>query len=446
MGACGTTAVVWFTRDLRVHDQPALAHAAGAFASVLPVFVLDDRILPTAGARGAGLHDALSALRAALRQLGGDLVVRRGDPVRTVVGLARAVDAAAVVFGRDVSGYAKARERRLVAALAAERRDAVGVDAVTVVPPGSLAPAGGDHYKVFTPYWRAWSSAPWQAVADVPASICLPPGVEPGAIPDLRDLGLRAGPAGAPAGGEAAARERMGRFLSFGLAGYESAQADLAGAATSRLSADLHLGCLSARELAAAARAAGDRLAAPAPAVEAYLRQLCWRDFFAQVLRARSDAARVDYRPRRAPWREDDGALEAWRAGRTGVPLVDAALRQLAAEGDVPNRARLVAASFLTRQLGIHWRHGAAYFADLLRDADVASNAGNWQWAAGTGNDPRPNRTLDPTRQARRLDPDGRYVRRHVPELAELAGRLVHEPWRATGRLAYPPPIGRGAG
>jgi len=213
----------------------------------------------------------------------------------------------------------------------------------------------------------------------------------------------------------------------------------LAGDRTSRLSAYLHFGCLSPLELA---RQAG--------AHESFVRQLCWRDFHHQVLAAFPDLPRRDYRSRGRRWRRDAAAATAWRQGRTGVPIVDAAMRQLLAEGFVHNRARLLAASYLVKDLGLDWRIGASHYADWLTDAEVANNSGNWQWVAGTGNDTRPNRRFNLLRQAHRYDPDGTYVRRYVDELAGVKGGAAHEPWRLPAperrALGYPPPRRGGPG
>ncbi len=181
------------------------------------------------------------------------------------------------------------------------------------------------------------------------------------------------------------------------------------------------------------------------PSSEDFIRQLCWRDFHKQVLAARPDLPRRDYRPRGDRWRRRRRDGEAWQTGLTGYPIVDAGMRQLAREGFMHNRARLIVGSFLTKLLYMDWRFGAAHFAGLLLDADVANNVGNWQWVAGTGNDTRPNRVLNPMRQAQRFDPAGRYIRRYVPELESLEGASAHAPWRLpAGRrreLNYPPPI-----
>ena len=263
-----------------------------------------------------------------------------------------------------------------------------------------------------------------------------PEGIEPGGLP-ATVTGCSA--ALAP-GGERAGLDRLRAWLDGPLTGYDTKRDILAADATSRLSVYLRFGCVSPLELAMAALAR--------PGGEEYCRQLAWRDFFHQVTAAFPDMAGADYRPglsgpRR--WTADPGALDAWRAGHTGIPIVDAGLRQLATEGFMHNRARMITASFLTRTLGIDWRQGYRHFAELLADGDVASNAGNWQWIAGTGNNTRPGRVLNPLRQAARFDRDGEYVRRHVPELAGLAAPHIHTPWKLPEarrrQLRYPNPV-----
>jgi deoxyribodipyrimidine photo-lyase len=304
-----------------------------------------------------------------------------------------------------------------------------------VVPPGELTPAGGGHYRVFTPYWRAWRAAAWRKHCPVPPHIQLPPIEKIGRLPAK----VPASP-GLAHGGESAGRKRFVSWRERLLAGYGENHDDLAGDATSRLSAYLRFGCVSPLEVALGAL---DRPGGDEPGEE-YCRQLAWRDFFYQVTAAFPDIARKSYRPG-AAWHEDRRALDAWREGQTGIPIVDAGMRQLAAEGFMHNRARMVTASFLTRNLGIDWRHGLAHFDALLADADVANNAGNWQWVAGTGHNTRPNRVMNPLRQAQRFDRSGEYVRRYVPELAGLDPACIHTPWRLPPaqrvRLGYPGPL-----
>ena len=431
------TAVVLFTRDLRVHDHPALAAACRDHAAVVPLFVIDEQILraPTASPnRAAFLAGALTDLRSSLRELGGDLVIRRGDAVAETLRVASETRADAVLMSSDVSAYAQRRQRRLAAEAA---RAGVAVEftpGVTVVPPGSIHPVGGNHYRVFTPYHRAWQRVKWRPIEPVPVTVRVPSGLRVGELPASDDLVPGERSPKLPSGGESAGRRLLDNVVRRVAAG-EPDHDDLAGDRTSRLSPYLHLGCVS--PLAAARRLSGR-----APGLT---RQLAWRDFLHQVTAAFPAIATADYRPRAVAWRRDDDALAAWRSGRTGIPIVDAGMRQLLAEGWMHNRARLITASFLTKTLGLDWRHGAAHFFRWLVDGDVANNAGNWQWVAGTGNDTRPNRVLNPIRQAHRFDPDGEYVRRHVPELAAVAGGAVHEPWRlgAAERagLDYPTPL-----
>ncbi len=427
------TAIVLFTRDLRITDNPALALACRSARHVVPLFVLHDGLGFAVPNRVRFLRDCLADLRESLRQRGGDLIIRHGDPVAETMRVADETGADGLVLAGDVSAYARRRWQRLADACRERRIALRAVDSVTVVPPGALTPAGGDHFKVFTPYWRAWTGHEWRAGVPAPATVTLPPDIKAGALPAASGGRVTAS---LPKGGETGARQRMDRWLRTGLGDYAGRHDDLPGDATSRLSADLHFGCLSPLELAVRAGKAGGA------GGEAYVRQLCWRDFHAQVAAAFPDLPRRDYRPRRGEWRDDPQALEAWRAGQTGYPVVDAGMRQLTAEGYMHNRARLLVASFLTRELGIHWTAGARHFFDLLVDGDIASNAGNWQWVAGTGNDTRPNRRFNLQRQAGRFDPDGDYVRRYVPELAGVPGSGVHAPWRLPRRPhGYPEPL-----
>ena len=422
-----------FTRDLRLHDNPALHLACARARQVVPLFVADPAIAAPPN-RARFLAESLANLRASLRERGGDLVIRDGDPAAEVTKLATETKAGAVYLADDVSHYASARRARLERECAAHRLDLVLTPGLTVVPPADLKPAGGGHYRVFTPYWRAWRAASWRRHYPVPQAISMPAVERTGRIPAAGD---GASPGLAP-GGEQAGRRRFVAWRQGQLAGYQENHDDMAGDATSRLSAYLRFGCVSPLEVAIGAldRPAGNEQG------EEFCRQLAWRDFFYQVTAAFPDIARKNYRPG-AAWTWDQAALDAWRAGQTGIPIVDAGLRQLAAEGFMHNRARMITASFLTRNLGIDWRHGYAHFGALLADGDVAANAGNWQWVAGTGNNTRPNRVMNPLRQAQRFDQEGAYVRRYVPELADLDPAVIQTPWKlARGqRAGYPDPI-----
>jgi deoxyribodipyrimidine photo-lyase len=421
----GRCAVALFTRDLRVHDNPMLAEAARHAEHVVPLFVLDDALVRSSGAnRLAFLAGALADLRTSLRKLGADLLVRRGDPVEEALRVAEATCADAVFTGADGSGYAQRRETRLERECGRARLALQLGNTAAVVPPGELAPADRDHYRVFTPYWRRWREQPIRTPVEPPARLRLPQSLEPGPLPSAADLTAQAPSPTLPRPGESEGRRRLESFLAVGLHDYGEGRDDLARDRTSRLSPYLHFGCVSAAEVLARADAAG-------PVAEPFVRQLCWRDFYLQLLAANPTTPADDLHPRPGGWSDDDEAFERWRDGETGYPIVDAAMRQLRTEGWLHNRARLIVASFLTKTLGIDWRRGAHVFSDLLVDGDLASNVGNWQWVAGTGVDTRPSRVFNPIAQAKRVDPSGAYVRRHVPELAEIEGAAVHEPWRA---------------
>ncbi|WP_030907554.1 cryptochrome/photolyase family protein [Streptomyces sp. NRRL F-5126] len=438
-----TVSVALFTSDLRVHDQPVLRAALRAADRVVPLFVLDRGIARAgfdAPNRRAFLADCLAALDAGLRERGGRLVIRTGDTATEVRRVARETGAHEVHVAAGVSRYALEREGRLREALSGADCELHAHDAVvTALPPGRVTPSSGDHFAVFTPYFRRWREAGVRDALGAPRSVDVPP-LDGEALP-RRDAVSGVSP-GVPEGGETAARAKLTAWLRDGVEDYEDRHDDLPGDATSRLSPYLHFGCLSPVESVHRARRKGG------PGADAFVRQLAWRDFHHQVLAARPAASWSDYRERGDRWREDAGteaAVEAWRQGRTGYPIVDAAMRQLRHEGWMHNRGRLLVASFLTKTLYADWRTGARHFLDLLVDGDIANNQMNWQWVAGTGTDTRPNRVLNPLAQARRFDPRGAYVRRWVPELAAVDGAAVHQPWRLPEReraaLEYPDPV-----
>ncbi|MFE6887008.1 cryptochrome/photolyase family protein [Streptomyces sp. NPDC057694] len=436
--------VVLFTSDLRVHDHPPLRAALDASDAVVPLFVRDsgiDAASFTVPNREAFLADCLRDLDAGLRERGGRLILRDGEVTAEVAKVVSETDACAVHLAGGVSRYARRREDALRAALRGLGCELVVHDAVvTCVPPGEVAPAGKDHFAVFTPYHRHWDQQPVRSVVRAPRAIQVPEGVGSSPLPERSDVpGVSPGLA---EGGEQAGRARLTAWLRSGISAYEDRHDDMPGDATSKLSPHLHFGTIGPVEAAQRARAAGG------PGAEAFVRQLAWRDFHHQVLAARPAAAHADYRTKGDHWRTARSAgedIEAWQEGRTGYPVVDAAMRQLRHEGWMHNRGRLITASFLVKTLYVDWRVGARHFLDLLVDGDVANNQLNWQWMAGTGTDSRPNRVLNPLAQAERYDPDGTYVRRWVPELAELEGAAVHRPWKLKGleRAAYdyPDPI-----
>ena len=413
-----TTAVVLFTRDLRLHDNPALEGALDDAAHVVPLFVVDEGIARrpfNRPNRARFLAESLAELDAALRQIGSALVVRRGDVVTETVRLAHEVDAVAVHAAADYSRYAVRRQQRLRRELG--RRPLRLHDSHSVVAPGTLRPSSGaSHFSVFSAYYRRWVQEAGRPVIPAPARLRLPADLEPAQVPTAAEICPGAPSADLAPGGEREGRGRAADWYADGVGAYGdegdaiSGHDDLAVDGTSRLSPYLHFGCVSANELVIRA----DRRKR---GVQQFLRQLAWRDFNHQVLAARPDVVDTDYRSRGDRWVRDDETIQLWREGRTGYPLVDAGMRQLDSQGWMHNRARLVTASFLTKHLYVDWRLGARHFFDLLVDGDIANNCLNWQWVAGTGTDTRPNRVLNPALQAQKYDADGRYVRRWLPEL-----------------------------
>lgn len=447
------TAIVWFRRDLRVHDHPALRAALEQDERVIPVFCLDESLLHgrhASGARTQFLLECLAELDGTLRERGSGLVLRRGAPERELAELARLTKAQTLHFSSDVTPFARSRGERVRGAMqgsGVELHGHPGLGAIDEL--GAPRTQAGGPYTIFTPFHRAWERETRREVLGAPRELApLPSRLAKGRIPSLRALGLKQEVASPPPGGERAAHERLSRFLSGDVSGYGQGRDALGEDSTSRLSPYLHFGCVSPREVEARLpRGAGP---------EAFRRQLCWRDFHHHVLLHFPRNARSEFQERyrgKLSWSRARGRFERWCEGRTGYPLVDAGMRQLRMEGWMHNRARLVVGSFLTKDLGIDWRWGERWFMRLLIDGDEANNNGNWQWIASVGTDPAPvfRRIYNPARQMETHDPDGRYVRRYVPELAGVPEEYLREPWtmpdelqRAAGCVIgehYPHPI-----
>jgi deoxyribodipyrimidine photo-lyase len=447
-----STSVVWFRRDLRISDHPALSGAVERSDRVIGVFCLDDHLLTgrmASGSRTQFMLECLADLDRSLRERGSRLVIRRGPPEREIVDLARATGAREIHLTRDATPYARARGRRVADACATADIRLVGHPGLWAVDdPTAVLTAGGTPYQVFTPFHRRWLEEPRRPVLDAPASLGAGVGVDPGRIPDLAELGLTQDASDPLGGGERAAWERFDQFRADGLENYGRGGHDALGEdGTSRLSAYLRFGAISPRQIE-------DGLDDGAGSEE-FRRQLCWRDFYLDLLRRHPENSKLEQQPDRRGirWRDAPEDLARWQAGETGYPLVDAGMRQLLAEGFMHNRTRMLTGSFLTKHLGIDWREGERWFMRLLLDGDPAVNNGNWQWIASVGSDPQPvgRRLLSPTRQQERFDPEGTYVRRWVPELRRVPDAFLAEPWRMPDDLAmacrcvigldYPPPI-----
>jgi deoxyribodipyrimidine photo-lyase len=463
-------ALHWFRRDLRLQDNTALHAASRAADLVVPLFVLDDHLLKarSIGApRVAFLLDSLHRLAADLGRRGCPLVVRRGVPERAVVEVARDVGAEAVFVNEDYSPYARRRDAAVRTAAAVAGIAWHSYEDLLLVSPGDCVKDNGEPYSVFTPFARRWRARAKTSPLPAPPLVALPAGIRSAAggerPPAAAALGFTLTARIEP-GGEVRAHERLGRFVERHLPSYRSTRDRPDLDATSHLSSHLKFGTISVRTVyAAAATAIGDELAsldpgapgrrlAPGAAARlreggAFLEELCWRDFYYSVL---THFPYVVQRPFRRSfvgmdWPERSSALiEAWREGRTGFPIVDAAMRQLAATGWMHNRLRMVVAMFLSKTLLVDYRVGERVFMQRLVDADLAANNGGWQWSASTGTDAAPYfRIFNPLSQARRFDPDGAFVRRFVPELRRVAAPLVHQPAldpELLARTGYPRP------
>ncbi len=440
--------IVWFRRDLRLRDHPALSAALAGGDAIVPTFCFDDR-LRSSGPRTQFLLECLADLDESLRARGAGLVVRRGRPERELVELARATGSSEIHFTRDATPFARERGRVVGAACRAAGVRVVGHPGLCAVDDlGPLRTGAGTPYRMFSPFHRAWLEQPRRATLPAPERIRPVDGVAAGRLPSLRELGLEQAVGRPMVGGERAGATRWSAFVAGGLGRYAAGgHDDLAAEGTSRLSPYLRFGAVSPRALEAEL--------GPGEAAQAFRRQLAWRDFYLHQLLHFPQNARLEVqeRYRDLPWRDAPEDLARWQRGATGYPLVDAGMRQLLACGWMHNRARLVVGSFLTKHLGIDWRAGEAWFMRLLLDGDPASNNGNWQWIASVGSDPQPvhRRLLSPTRQQERFDPEGGYVRRWVPELRSVPDAYLAEPWRMPDSLAfecgcvigrdYPPPI-----
>jgi deoxyribodipyrimidine photo-lyase len=431
------TAVMWFRRDLRLSDNPALVAAAseaGADGEVVALFCLDDRLWSSSGApRRAFLAGCLADLD---QQIGGRLVVRHGEPADVVTAVAREAEAATVHVAADFGPYGRERDDAVEQALAADGRQLVRTGSPYAVDPGTIRNQAGEPYKVFTPFSKAWRAHGWDDPVRAPGRVRWTGDVTGDGLPEVPDLDVEL-----PEPGEDAATRASRRFWDGDLERYDEVRDRPDLDATSRLSPYLRWGCIHPRQLLA-------RLGR-SKAERTFASELCWREFYADVLWHRPDTVRRALNPAMRDMAVDTGpgaddAFEAWCEGRTGYPIVDAGMRQLRAEGWVHNRVRMLVASFLVKDLHLDWGRGARWFMAHLVDGDLASNHHGWQWVAGTGTDAAPYfRIFNPATQGERFDPGGAYVRRWVPELADVPDRYVHRPWDAPDGPpgGYPAPI-----
>jgi deoxyribodipyrimidine photo-lyase len=418
-----TCSLIWFRRDLRLADNPALIEAVGAADTVVPVFVFDPALWQPAGRpRRAYLLASLAALR---ERIGG-LVTLYGNPVDEIAGLVDRVGANSVHIAADFGPYGTQRDRRVEEALSERGVPLVRTGSPYAVSPGRVVNRQSVGYQVYTPFARAWADHGWRAPVHAPRAVSWD------TSPRSRPWPKASPPDGLtlPAAGEDAARRCWRRWLRRHVDGYRDQRDRPDLDTTSHMSTYLKWGEIHPRTmLADIAESAGS--GASRAAVQTYRGELAWREFYADVLFRNPASAREYYRPEFAGMEYDPPGqqFEAWRDGRTGFPIVDAGMRQLRAEGWMHNRVRMIVASFLVKDLHVEWQHGARHFMRWLVDGDLASNQHNWQWTAGCGTDAAPYfRVFNPIEQGKKFDPDGDYIRKYVPELRDVPAPDIHEP------------------
>lgn len=450
-----TSVIFWFRRDLRLGDNTALKAARDSGERVIPLFIFDPALLKgerLGVPRLKFLLKGLEQLSTELHKHQRELLIRHGDPVRVLADLVRETGASALYFNRDYSPYALKRDQAV--------RDVLEIDVrmyddAMLHPPETVCKKDGDPYVVYTPYKKLWLEMPKPAVAEyefTAAHLHDLSGIDNRPIPTLDDLGFGE-TIEVPEAGESVALERLSRFMDEPVYDYRTARNQLminpfeGDHRTSGLSPYFRLGMLSPRKAFAAAMTAKSKAGAKerASSVDVWISELAWREFYMQILFHYPRVYNTSFRPEyeNVDFQRDDDALTAWQEGRTGYPIVDAAMRQMHTIGWMHNRARMIVASFLTKDLLIYWREGDVFFMRHLIDGDPAANNGGWQWAAGTGTDAQPYfRIFNPVSQSQQYDPNGEYIRHYVPELRDVPDEYIHEPWKMDSPPEdYPAPI-----
>ncbi len=436
--------IVWFRDDLRLSDHPALHAAADTGRPVICLYVFDEPngsadVRPLGGAARWWLAQSLRALQKRLDGLGAQLVLRKGPATRIIAEMARTTGAGAVYWNEIAQAPHQATASDVAAALREIGVASLGCAGDLLAAPADIRSKEGRGLRVFTPFWRRV-----QALGDPPTPLPAPDRLRPG--PNLASDNLESwrleptrpdwagGLRDTWTPGELAAQQRLARFLRTGVAGYANRRDRPDQDGTSGLSPHLRFGEIGPRQIWHAARFAVAERPALSGDIDKFLSELGWREFCRHLLSDVPDLATRNLQPSfdAFPWKHDDATLDAWRHGRTGYPIVDAGMRELWHTGAMHNRVRMVTASFLVKHLLIDWREGEKWFWDTLVDADPGSNPANWQWVAGSGADAAPYfRVFNPVLQGEKFDPDGAYVRRWVPELAQLPAGLIHRPWSA---------------
>ena len=433
--------IVWFRNDLRLADHPALTAAAETGTPILPLYILDDATpgrLRMGGASRWWLNGSLAALDADLKKRGGSLCLRQGNAAEVLATLLAEIGVFAVHMTRGYEPWEPELEKAVARACKGVGAEVRIFGGRLLFEPEAIVTGGGKPYKVFTPFWKACLAGPPRTPLPGPKNLRFAE-ANSGRLEDLKLLPTKPDWAGGLRAtwqpGEAAALARLGTFVDQGLSAYADDRNRMDIDATSRLSPHLHFGEISPNQVWYAVTHATECAGASADrGAESYLRELGWREFSYHLLHHFPSITTNPLRPEFAdlPWRNDPEALAAWQTGKTGYPIVDAAMRELWQTGFMHNRARMIVASFLVKHLLIPWQAGADWFLDTLVDADLANNSASWQWVAGCGADAAPYfRIFNPVLQGGKFDPRGDYVRRFVPELARLPAPDIHAPWDA---------------
>jgi deoxyribodipyrimidine photo-lyase len=437
--------IVWFRQDLRLSDNPALAHAAKSGRPLICLYVLDDETPEDwrwGGASRWWLHHSLAALDKALNAQKGRLVLRQGQAHTVLKTLVKETGADMVAWNRCYEPFAVARDTALKTDLAADGIEVQSFNASLLYEPWEIKTASGTPFRVFTPFWNALRTRGDPEKAHrAPGGLTFHKNIESNELKDWNLLPVKPdwakGFDWTP--GEETARKTLYDFLDH--ASRYKTERDIPGTeGTSRLSPHLHWGEIGPRQIWHAVRSREH-----SDGAETFLKELGWREFCHQLLFHNHDLPEhpLDKRFTKFEWRRDEKHFRAWTRGQTGIPIVDAGMRQLWQTGWMHNRVRMIVASFLIKHLGLDWRRGEAWFWDTLVDADLANNAANWQWVAGCGADAAPFfRIFNPVLQGEKFDPHGTYVRAFVPELADMPAKYIHRPWDAPRPPAkYPAPI-----